>query len=124
MDVLFVVAWFGGVLTVVFGFFWAVEAVNENALRNYDYKPVNVVNALLMAPFWIFVMMACSSDRLDNILVASAFALAAILLLGWVIALNTSAPVGAASVLLLAVVGLVLLVAVMAIIVPRNEEER
>jgi hypothetical protein len=125
MDVLLALGWIGGFIAIVLGFFWAVEALNAHSLQKYDYKPINLGNAVLMVPFWFFLVIAVSTDGLDNILVASALAAAVILVLGWLIAQNTSAAVGAASVALLAVVGLFVLVAIIGIfgaLTPKKEE--
>lgn len=97
MDVLDVVGVLAGFVIVVTAFIWSVHALNEHALQKYDYKPVTMVNALLLAPAWVLFIWMLAAERADNKIVAGVLAAAVTPFIGYYIARFTSLKIALAA---------------------------
>ena len=99
MDVLIVVVSIAVLLAAFCGFFWSVDALNEDAIRKNEFKPVNLVYALFFAPAWIFLICTLAAEQADSRIVAAVLAAGVVLSVRWYIARCSSnkvalAPIG------------------------------
>jgi len=128
MDVLGGLALLAGFLGVVYGFIWAVDALNDYCIREYAYKPIASPRVLSIAPAWVLLFVALFAEGPGNIIAASALATIVTLAVGWHMAKHTSPLIACVSLILLAVCGffaaLLILWLIGLLIAPKKENQR